>query len=1444
MTHSIDELVAQLHYNPTDNAAFLALRAHYREVQDDASLCNLLETWAGHAQDDVAAAQALFEAAELVDSRLRDAGRATHLLEQALERNPAHFEAAERLQVLYDQYGYEDKLIALLQRRAQAIEQVRLSPRVVADVYYQIGQTWERRFGSAETAIAHYQRAFEVDPTFVQGISAARVLYEQQGNIRAALTLYDLEASVEPDPVRKAVLCRAAATLRLQEGDMEGAAAALRSALGLVPEDLSVMHELSSVLLKKAEQDGSPDQALADRQLAAELLFQLAQRADEQYAQPYLVAALDADPGHAGALALLEQYDASTGDTESIALRWIHFLQVVPSHPFGARVRIKLAQVYAAAGQLQDAIQSVEPLFHQGDVEAAKLLAEYYAQAGREADAAIALERVLGSLPPKERVMRLQQMLHRQLSRGAVDAAAPIAREIVEHDPTDAETFVFLEDYYRKHELFLELRDLLQLATRAPGLSAESKKLRLKEVAAISEAVLGDWSTAVSAWRAMLVFDPADVEAQLQLKRVLSAAGRWDDLLQILEREVMSTNDSTAKAMLLLDIGRIYLDQKNESSLALQELRKAYAIDSSTVEIHECLVRALLASGAIDEAVVMLRARAKQEIGESRARVLLFLAAVLDERLDDTDEAYRICERVLQDDPSSMPALQRMQQIAERTADQDRLMQVLADRAAISVGEEQSALFQRMGDVAADTLNDADLAFQRYADALYWSASVRDVLESMYQLAQQTGRLDDLVELLETRANDIVAGGNRHEVYRAIARIASLDLQDDERAEGAWKSMLALGDDEEALRALRARYATRQDHEGVLAVLGRLAYCASDAVERRDLVLERAKILAEKLDRRKEAIGVLQELVRTPDRSHIPALFYLASLCEAESNHEALVEALVLQRQCSDDPVLRLRATQRIAELYQHHIGDDEAALRELFAWTEMDPADPEPLRRLLVLLEFNGRSQDLVRCIDQLVVLEHDPAAIEALKLRAADMTIQSLGDVNSGWDRLESLTSEGNAVAESKLRDLALATGQATRFAALVEKLGEQAESTADRVRRGLQAARIYHEHARDAESAMRLILSVSDLDPTHPEVLRSAREVAESLDRWDDLLGMYERARAAASDDRGRLDPILNSTHVVLHARRDLARAQYLMAQAVALGVRTPSLMDYIEERVASLGDGEPEVQREAFRMLVQVYRALASDKDMEPDVGADLLGRASVLLRVQLHDIEAAKEAIEQAARLAGREVKYLDMWQQMIETSGDWQGFESKLALLARDALEPNIAAELLRRRAEVLVQHVQQFSEAADVLRKLIKLRPGDREAAEQLLQCLLRTERYQDLLVEAHRQLEKESDDERQWMLWRHVARAWTDGIKNTREAIKAWERVQALRPSDEDAKRHLERLTQELRDAKAQQDSGLVALPGEVSAQAGPSNAGLVDRPAEAAPDEGIKTDETDSE
>ena len=1240
MHSAADELIARLRRNPDDYAAFVALRAHYHQQADWASLVNLLEGWATRAADPRAAAQALYEAADLALGALGDQQRGVALYERTLERSPTHAEAYLRLEALAEETGDTRRLAELLERRADAMVQAGEDPRAAAAIQLQLGELYEQRFQRADRAILHYRRAFDLDPQLVPAIYAAREIYRNAGNLKAAAQLYELEAAAETDLARRVSLLRELAHMRAERlTDLEGAINALGRALANAAGDLGVMHDLVTMLLRRAEKHGHSPAGDGDRHQAADLLYQMAQSVPPEHAVAYAESALDAAPDHDGAMALLEQAAVQISRPDLLPVRWVAFLQAASDAPGAMEMRRRLGEAYIDAGQFDDAIVCFEPLLRMGDASAAERLIDLYRQAGRTADVAHALGISVAGLPPEKRAPRLREMMEVLVAQGDRAGASQRAYELLQVDPASPDALSFLEDELRARSAWEELRELLLSAARVPGLAVDARKQRLREVAALSADKIGDLDGAAGAWRAVTALDPADGDARATLAKLLERLERWDELVQVLERDTLSTLDPRTKAEIFRRLARVHRDRRDDLSAAAESFEKLRELLPGDEAARDELCDVLVELGAFREAVPLLRQRLESADGVERVRLLRILASALEEQLGDVEGAYDVSARLLDEEPGDLDALTRMERIDAAAERWDRLLQTLSYRAEVGQPEERAQILARMGALADQRLRDLDRAAEYYAQALDLSPGDTPALDALCDVYDRAARYRDLVELLRTRAEMEKSPAVRGELYRRIARILESRVRNEDAAAEAWHEVLASGEDEEALRALTGRARRRDAFEETEPLLARLAAVAQGPDEPRDLLVERADVLAGKLERPEQAVTVLRDVLDRLDPVHQPSIIRLVALAERLSDDALLAEGLERKLAATEDAGLCVPIAERLADLCEQRLHDVPRTVRALYAWADADLGDAVPQQRLVRLLEPLGRFGELVDALDAVAGLEQDDDVVGALVLRAADIAWQKLSDADGAWRRLaERVEETGDARAEEALRALAKETQRGEALADLYVRLAAPENATPEvQAKRWSDASAVYDVYLGDTSRAFEAVLRALALDLSSTEYLDEADRLAALAGAWARLGQVYEVLLKRAETSAQKVN------YLVRHARLLDERADDA-GGALDRVLRACSLAPEDDEVLAVAEDLAPRADRAEDLLVVYDRRKTAAKDDARR---VEALLRAAKLSDAVIGDRERAMLYIAQAVALAARSPELADVVETAV-----------------------------------------------------------------------------------------------------------------------------------------------------------------------------------------------------
>jgi tetratricopeptide (TPR) repeat protein len=1388
MEPTAEELIGMLRRNPDDAAAYAALRGLYQRNGDYPSLVNLIEGFGQRTRDPQMGAASYFDAAELAWGALGDPARGSALYERALERYPLHNDAFARLLAIYEEAGDSHRLSALYERRAEALAASGADPRSVAEVQQRLGELWQHMFHRTDRAIVHYRKAFELDATLVPAIYAARDIYQQAGNTKAAAALLEMESKAETDEERRIALLRELAHLRGDElGDQEGAIVALKRALGFSPANPELLNDLATLYLSRASRQPDAQVADSDRRRAADVFFQLAQKAPPTEAVPLLGRALDVAPDHEAALALLERIAERVGHFELLPGRWVAFLSRAPEAPLAGERRRRLARAYLDAGQVEYAITCLEWMAAEGDLEATEQLIDLYTRAGRADEALRIVVRAGPALPVTVRALHLRRALEVATARGDDDASLAHAREILALDPADPEATAYLESFHRRRGEWRELRDLLLAAARVPGAAVDARKQRLREVAQISERRLSDADGAIQAWRQVATLDASDREARSALARLLEAAQRWDDLAEVVERDAMSAPDEETKAEAYRRLALLHGTQRNDPREAALAWRSLLDAKPGDVQARDMWIESLLASEAWLEALSPLRERVRGAApGPQRAEAHRTLGRTLEHVADTANtrdarwhEATEAWTRVLDDAPQDREALERLERMAELQQDWERLLRALAYRSDIETGAAKVAVLLRMGQTAERSIGDSARAAEIYHRAFELDPKSEEVLDALTSVYERTERYRDLVSLLRDRAHVEEAPQARASLYRRIARVLHERVQNDSGAVEAYRRVLEAGEDDESLRFLYRYAMEKRAFDEAEALLLRVAALPQNQAERRDLLAERVDVLVDRLGKTREGADAMHAIVRDVDTQHLPSLGRLGDLAESLGDHELLAEALERTLAVVDDPALRAPIGARLLRLCTNELTDTSRAIQAGFVWHEADAENPEPLREMIPLLEHASRHDELVRVLDALSLLETDTAESNALMRRAATVLAEQMGDADGAMQRLEGATRSGDEEALARLWALAREARKGDRLVQFFSDEAQAADEGAAQKREWSNASKAADTLLGDAARAFELTLKALAADLSDVTVLDDADRLAAASKQYPRLGQVYDTL-LRKTDDKGRkVELLLRQAEILRQDPSEQGNALDRFIRAASLAPFDARVITAIEELAPRIGRAED---------LLSIYDRRKKDAPSDAARVDELVASARVA-EVHLKDRERSVTYLALGVALAVRSPALFELIEtRAMETSKELcRALVDVYAALAEDMeADPRGAASLLVRAANLLRLPPRDEASAYGALLRAVSIAPYEAGPLDALESLAAEQHKLEAFATQLEKLISEVVDSKTATVLGRRRALV-LERMNRFDQAAECWVRLRQLSPNDVEVRTRL---------------------------------------------------------
>jgi tetratricopeptide (TPR) repeat protein len=426
------------------------------------------------------------------------------------------------------------------------------------------------------------------------------------------------------------------------------------------------------------------------------------------------------------------------------------------------RRRNFLGRAYVEGGQLEDAIQCVEPVLESLDLESVLLFSGVYAELGqlegraRTLDIACRLQEAVGDSAAEHELLKTLFEVQKKLQWD--QAAAQSALRLLAQDPQQSQLLEFAEAYFRKHADAEALSKVLRYKAEGSALSPEEQAALLWESIELSSE---DMSTVIA--RAVTL-DPHHEGAAKEFERVLEKREDWNALAEHLNtwsERVTPENRSRC----LRKLAWVHAERRSDHVAASEALSALLKLEDSD-DVRALLIDSLTQSGQIQEALSLIQNRlsAQPELRTSE-QVLLHAAEALCS-VGKFDEAYRLCAAKLNDEHTES-LVAYMLEVAKRGANFEHIKATLQYRAESEQGKERAMTMLELSAHTKERLSDIDEAMRYATEALREAPNEAEVLRHLEQIFSD--RLRQLVELLRNVARQEERDEIRADLFERIA---------------------------------------------------------------------------------------------------------------------------------------------------------------------------------------------------------------------------------------------------------------------------------------------------------------------------------------------------------------------------------------------------------------------------------------------------------------------------------------------------------------------------------------------------------------------------------------------------------------------------------------------------------------------------------------------------
>jgi tetratricopeptide (TPR) repeat protein len=935
---------------------------------------------------------------------------------------------------------------------------------------------------------------------------------------------------------------------------------------------------------------------------------------------------------------------------------------------------------------------------------------------------------------------------------------------------------------------------------------------------------------AIVAYREAVDLDAAAGPAAEAAARLLQGAGRFTELLELWEARVAGTDDTALRSSVLLRMAEVAEAGQHDDGMARAYLERILAYDPGDRPALDALRRVYGKMAAWPELAGVYRALGDTEDSiDAKAQNYAREGNVWRYRVGDAVPAAAAWRRALELRPAHAIALDELVDLLEETGEwpeQAAVLRVASDAATPEA--ERARLAYRAGRVWLDRLGEVERAAEAFRHALRFQPSFLPALGMLKQIAARAGETTEMYRLVLQQAQGLAEPAARHWRLLAAADLAArLPGGDPGRDLGAILEREpahpgALAGQELRLLTLGAKVGllnlyrralqglepgqTRTDLlvrvAGLFEALGDAAgvrepiaevLASEDRAPMRALArlaegqrhwaeaaeallragspedrLERARLLAQRLERHDEAMAAYEALLGEADVA-LGAALGAAALAQRAGDADLLLRAhAVLAEHAGAPPV------QAAHGLWSGQLAEAANQSDEALRLYRLSLAH-RPQGRTA----FEGARRQLVRLADseglRTLWEAHQPHDVHGL---ASDL--EKIGDKLGVARVWEQAVSAGTVPAVAGLAQLEVARAATEDWAGVYEAATRRSAATSDPVAKELVDAKrrwILANKLSETEEAWNLYRALHEEDPDNREVTSALARIALARGETRLAIAYLEALTSGADpDEAAALRVRMGEVHEAAGGVAD-ARQAYLDAL-----------------------DHRPELT-EALRGL----RRLAEAAGDWPAV-IDVMRRESHLVQGDARVAALVGIAETTQARL-GDAGQSADAWRRVLEVAPNHHGALSALMALtegrdfpawveaARQRVEQVEGAErtsLLARIGDVLADEIED-EEASSWWERALREGPASEAACRRLLALYTGRGDSTHVVRLTAALAEIVSDPQEKATLYGDAATIEADVRNDKVYAARLFERAMEHRPDDPRALRFLARFLYE---------------------------------------------------
>ncbi len=1406
---TIEALDRIVHGDNEPMAAAQVLAPLYEQLAEWDKVVDIYEVMVRHQEDPLAQIERLHQIAGIYERQLNEFDKAFDAYSRALSTDPQVGETIPQLDRLAEVTGDWEKYTNLLADQTDKI----LDPIVKVEMLIRLARIYEERIGDVDRAIARYLEVLQEDPENADTIEALdrvftalerwpdlvenlrrRVaitgdellvidLYFRMGQIYQQ-NMGDLPKAI--DAYREILNIDPGHSMTLSSLELMFAEGEHQNEIAEILEPIYYSAERWDALVKLGEAKLGATDDTVERLGIIQNVAEISERRLGEVGDAYIwwLRAYIDDPLNDDVCNEMERLAEVTQEWSHIVDVGDQILEGEVAPEVQQAVLSRSARVLDE--QLMDAGRAIETyrrvLELDGENGAAlAALDRIYTQGGLAHELAEILQRRIQMTMDTEQLIDLQSRLAAtfQDDLGSPDQAIAAYRQVLDNDPSNQGALEHLETLYlaqyRWEDLFDTYQKMVDVANTDDDMAGCYQRM-----AKIAADALERESEAVDLWNRVLDLRGEDGLALGELAGLHYRAERWEELVEILERQVYVLEDPEIQVQAYQTLGGVYGEKLDKERNAMDAWLNALEIDDRNITTLEALHAIYERSQAWVELIDILErliAGGADTLGYERLRDLYAkVGRIQGEYLMQSDMAIEAWHQVLEINAGDMEALAALEELYTQEARWTEAITVLERKsAALQDPEGKVDVLMQIASIWEEKLEDNLQASGAYMEILETDPghlSASEALETIYRDVEDWG---SLAELLITRAEVIDDRDMKVAALQAAAKVFEEDLEDQDSAFAVLQH--AFNEDyvnETTARELERLATQANKWADLLNEYNGLVQTLEDPMERCELWVKIGRWYGEHLNRPDYGIQSLEQALELNPES-VSALRELAAFHRRGGDASKLAETLARIVPLEQDPEAQAEVLLDLAEVQETSLADVDASVESYRRVLELNNESTTALDALGRLHEQQSMWQDLVSVLSRRATVTDDPDHVLELKKRIGYVQETSLADPAAAIETYRDiLASEPTDRDSLTALERLYATGnQVDEYLEILEAQLDATVEVDEQITYYDKMAHALVELANDPDRATEVLEKVVMLDPQRDSAYRKLEELYTNLEKWAELVETYRSHVDAIEDPFAKVELLAAMGEVYEKSIEDVDRAVETYSEILGLDPENFDAANTLSRLQEAIEDWPQAV--ETMGQLVELTN--------DPAARLELLTRLGNVFHHKLMDEDQAEMRLNQALELDPGHVPALKVLADIYKSRADWL----KAARILETASEhSNNSLEKTQLASEAGFIHSEELEDrekALEQFSRTLELDPEHIRVGLVLAEMHYETGNYSaadpifDMLTRKADQLELDDDQLRE--LYLRAARAARQ-LGDTDKSLKQYKRAYDIDSTD----------------------------------------------------------------